>query len=66
MKNVNDVVGELSDVFYGLKNGTLTPQVATEMNNSAGKILKAKTNQLTYYQDRKEPPNIEFWDESKK
>lgn len=65
MKTVNEVVAELSLIFHGLKDGTLTPQVATEMNNSAGKILKAKTSQLTYYQDRKEPPSIKFWDEAK-
>lgn len=65
MKTVNEVVDELSAVFFGLKEGSITPGVATEMNNSAGKILKGKISQLTYYQDRKEQPSITFWDESK-
>jgi hypothetical protein len=66
METINDVTAGLSFVFDGLKNGTIAPGVATEMNNAAGKIVKGKLGQLTYYQDRKEKPEIKFWDETAK
>ena len=63
MRHVNAVCEKLEAVIAGLETGEMTPQVATEINNAAGKIIKAKTSQLVYYQDRKEPPNIKFWEE---
>jgi len=63
MRNVNEWCDHLEKVFDQLASGSLTPQVATEMNNSAGKVMKAKTGQLAYYQERKGTPKIPFWEE---
>jgi hypothetical protein len=47
-------------LYEGLKNGTVDVKVATEMNNTAGKIINAQRVQLEYAELRKEQPNIEF------
>lgn len=60
MKNLEEVRAALSDVFESLKNGTITPVVATEMNNAAGKILKTVDLELKYYDLIKQVPNIPF------
>lgn len=63
MKHINEICEKLEEVVAGLESGEMTPQVATEINNAWGKVIKAKTSQLVYYQDRKEPPSIKFWEE---
>jgi hypothetical protein len=60
MKNITDVRAELSKVFVGLKNGSINPSVASELNNSAGKIINSVKIELEYYALRKEKPEIEF------
>lgn len=65
MKNVNELIEELSAVFMNLKTEKLAPKVAKEMNNSAGKIISASKAQLEYYSLRKEKPTINFLSASK-
>jgi hypothetical protein len=60
MKHISELTTELSSLYEGLKNGTVDVKVATEMNNTAGKIINAQRVQLEYADLRKEQPNIEF------
>jgi hypothetical protein len=60
MKHISELTTELSSLYEGLKNGTVDVKVATEMNNTAGKIINAQRVQLEYAELRKEQPNIEF------
>jgi len=46
--------------FDDLKSGVLLPKVATEMNNSAGKIINTVKVQLDYHTMTKTKPNIPF------
>ena len=60
MKNITDLRKELITVFDGLKHGALTPAVATELNNAAGKIIATVKVQLEYSTLREEKPCIPF------
>ena len=60
MKNITELRDELAAVFAGLKNGTLEPKQAVEMNNAAGKIINTVKVQLEYADMRGEEPNIPF------
>lgn len=60
MKNITELRDELAAVFAGLKNGTLEPKQAVEMNNAAGKIINTVKVQLEYADMRGEAPNIPF------
>ena len=60
MKHISELTAELSFLYEGLKNGTVDVKVATEMNNTAGKIINAQRVQLEYADLRKEQPDIEF------
>jgi len=60
MKHISELTTELSSLDEGLKNGTVDVKVATEMNNTAGKIINAQRVQLEYAELRKEQPDIEF------
>ena len=60
MKHISELTTELSALYEGLKNGTVDVKVATEMNNTAGKIINAQRVQLEYAELRKEQPSIEF------
>ena len=60
MENVESLRRDLSEVFRGLKDGSLKPKVAAEMNNTAGKMIQSVKVQLDYYALRKETPVIEF------
>jgi hypothetical protein len=60
MKHISELTTELSALYEGLKNGTVDVKVATEMNNTAGKIINAQRVQLEYAELRKEQPNIKF------
>lgn len=60
MRNVNQVIEELDQVYSGLLDGTMKPEIAKELNNTVGKMLKATAVQLTYADLRKEKPNIPF------
>jgi hypothetical protein len=60
MRHISELTTELSSLYEGLKNGTVDVKVATEMNNTAGKIINAQRVQLEYAELRKEQPDIEF------
>ena len=60
MKNIVELRNELTSVFESLKAGDVTPKVATEMNNAAGKIISSLKIQLEYANLRKEKPEVEF------
>ena len=60
MKHISELTKELSALYEGLKNGTIETKVATEMNNTAGKIINAQRVQLEYADLRKEQPDIDF------
>ena len=65
MKHISELTTELSSLYEGLKNGTVDVKVATEMNNTAGKIINAQRVQLEYAELRKEQPNIQFMSSKK-
>jgi hypothetical protein len=60
MKNITELRDELAAVFTGLKNGTLEPKQAIEMNNAAGKIIHTVKAQMEYAEMRNETPDIPF------
>lgn len=65
MKHISELTTELSSLYEGLKNGTVDVKVATEMNNTAGKIINAQRVQLEYAELRKEQPHIVFMSSKK-
>ena len=60
MKTITDLRNELCDAFEDLKAGNITPKVASEMNNSAGKIIHTLRVQLDYHAMTKTTPKIPF------
>ena len=60
MKHISELTTELSELYEGLKNGSMDVKIATEMNNTAGKIINAQRVQLEYAELRKEQPDIDF------
>lgn len=60
MKNITQLRGALSALFEQLKDGQMDVKVASEMNNSAGKIISSLKVQLDYAELRKEQPNIAY------
>lgn len=60
MKTIEEVRSELVKVFMGLKEGSVSPKDATEMNNAAGKIINSCKVQMEYQSLRGEKPAIKF------
>jgi hypothetical protein len=60
MNHISDLTTELSTLYHALKDGTIEVKIATEMNNTAGKIINAQRVQLEYAELRKEQPDIPF------
>jgi hypothetical protein len=60
MKKIVDLRNELLGVFNDLKDGSIDPKIASEMNNSAGKAIKTILAQLEYAALRQEKPDIDF------
>jgi hypothetical protein len=60
MKTVTDLRNELCNTFDDLKAGNIPPKIASEMNNSAGKIIHTLKVQLDYHTMTKSTPNIPF------
>jgi len=60
MKTIKEVRTELVKAFQELKGGLLDVKVASEMNNSAGKIIKTLAIQLEYASLRGEKPDVDF------
>lgn len=62
MKNIKDLVDELSALFGKIETGKVDVNVAGEMNNTAGKIINAQKVQLEYASLKKVAPSIAFLD----
>ena len=62
MKNVVNLRDNLKQLFIDLKDGRIDSKTATEMNNSAGKIINTIKLQLEYHELRGEKPTIDFMD----
>lgn len=60
MKHISELTVQLSELYDGLKNGTIEVKTAAEMNNTAGKIIHTQRVQLEYAALRKEEPDISF------
>jgi|TARA_R110000744_G_scaffold173945_2_gene292685 hypothetical protein len=60
MKNITELREDLSEVFTGLRNGSVDPKVAKEINNAAGKIIHTVKVQLEYASLTKIKPRIPY------
>ncbi len=60
MTTITDIRDQLVEVFKGLRDGTIEPKAAVEVNNTAGKIIGTAKVQLAYHALRGESPNIPF------
>jgi hypothetical protein len=60
MKNAEALREQLSEVFKGLKDGTVKHNDASELANLAGKMINSAKVQVEYYALRKETPRIAF------
>lgn len=57
---ITDLRNDLINLFENLKNGEIQAKDATEINNTAGKIIATAKAQLAYHALRGEIPNIAF------
>ena len=60
MKSITELTVELTDLYQALKDGTIDVKFASEMNNTAGKIINVQKVQLEYAALRDEAPVIPF------
>jgi hypothetical protein len=60
MKSITELTVELTDLYQALKDGTIDVKFASEMNNTAGKIINVQKVQLEYAALRDETPVIPF------
>jgi len=60
MKNIVDLRDQLAEVFGGLRSGKISPEIASQLNNSAGKIIKSIQVEIEYNRARKQVPKIDF------
>ncbi len=65
MKNMNELRIQLSEVFAGLRDGSVKASDAAELANLAGKMINSAKAQLEYAALRKEAPSIGFLEEPK-
>lgn len=63
MNNANELRTQLTEVFMGLKDGTIQAKDASEFANIAGKMINSAKIQVEYYALRKEIPTIPFLNE---
>lgn len=63
MKNIKELVDDLSALFGKIERGEVDVNVASEMNNTAGKIINAQKVQLEYAELKKVAPSIPFLDD---
>lgn len=63
MKNVQELIDQLSQVFASLKAGEIKHKDADTLANLAGKMINATKVQVEYYALRKEAPKIKFLDQ---
>ena len=62
MNNIKELRIELTSLFNDLRNGDVEVKVASEMNNSAGKIINSLKVELEYFSLLGDKPEIEFLD----
>jgi hypothetical protein len=60
MKNLTELRTKLSPMFEELRTGATDVKVASEMNNTAGKIINTLKVQIEYAQLRDEKPTITY------
>ena len=60
MKNVSELRDQLSQVFAGLRGGSIKHTDASELANIAGKMINSAKVQLDYYALTKQTPSIPF------
>ena len=60
MKNVTELTTQLAELFADLKTGVVDVKVASEMNNTAGKIINAQKVLLEYAVLTKTTPDVPF------
>ena len=60
MKNIATLSQDLSKLYEEIRAGSIDLKMAGELNNTAGKILKAHQVQLAYHALRGEAPEIPF------
>lgn len=65
MKTINELRDDLTVLFGSIKDGTTDVKVASEMNNTAGKIINSVKAELEYAALKKEAPSIPFLDYQK-
>ena len=58
--NITALRDELMSVFRDLKSGKIEPNVAAEMNNTAGKVINTVRAELQYAELKQQIPNIDF------
>jgi len=66
MKNAEALRDQLSEVFAGLRDGTVKHSEAAELANIAGKMINSARAQVEYYILRKETPHIMFLESTTK
>lgn len=59
-KTIKQLRTDLMDVFNDLKSGAIEVKVASEMNNTAGKIINTVKAELEYATLRNTEPDIDF------
>lgn len=57
---ITDLRNSLIDLYESLGNGDIKAKDASEINNTAGKIIATAKAQLAYHALRGEVPNIPF------
>jgi hypothetical protein len=60
MNNITELRAELSKLFNDLKAGEVEVKTASEMNNSAGKIINTIKVELEYFSMLGDKPDIEY------
>lgn len=60
MNNIQSLSKDLSKLYEEIRAGAIDLKMAGELNNTAGKILKAHQVQLAYHALRGEAPDIPF------
>lgn len=60
MTNITQLTEDLSSLYKEIRTGTVDLKQASELNNTAGKILSAYKVKLAYHAMRGEAPNIAF------
>jgi hypothetical protein len=65
MTTITEIRDQLIEVFNGLRDGSMDPKDAFEINNTAGKIINTAKVQIAYSALRGEAPYIPFLDTAK-